>query len=310
MSWTSRLHRGLVAGFSILVLARSAEADFRDTPGAKSDRDSRYERQRSGAAPDEWARRLEDPQPEVRLETVKALAESNDPKAHDLLMQAVEDPDPRVATTAVDALGAERGEIRVVVSGAASVPRWNQFGPSPAHPDRARQDPRPNDGTVDSRVHPGRRRSATARHGDPSHRRDRRRLDPRRFAALRRAREGRAIEDARERCGGEDRGPSGAHGERRRPLTPVGRRSRSSAATLPVHASRSVVQAIEVFRPIAADGRVSARSDAAGATSAEDGTWRVPRPPVAPSLRSCSRSARPRSARSPLCPAGIELACP
>ncbi|MET0151773.1 MAG: HEAT repeat domain-containing protein [Candidatus Binatia bacterium] len=105
MSRTSRLHQGLVAGFSILVLARCAEADLQDTPGAKTDRESRYERQRAGATPDEWARRLEDPQPEVRLETVKSLAESNDPKAHDLLMQAVEDRDPRVATTAVDALG-------------------------------------------------------------------------------------------------------------------------------------------------------------------------------------------------------------
>jgi HEAT repeat protein len=89
----------------LLALARGAEADSFDMPGTKTDRDSRYQRQRSGATPDEWARRLEDPQPEVRLETVKALAESSDPKAHDLLMQAVEDRDPRVATTAVDALG-------------------------------------------------------------------------------------------------------------------------------------------------------------------------------------------------------------
>jgi HEAT repeat protein len=89
----------------LLALARGAEADSFDMPGTKTDRESRYERQRTGATPDEWARRLEDPQPEVRLETVKALAESSDPKAHDLLMRAVEDRDPRVATTAVDALG-------------------------------------------------------------------------------------------------------------------------------------------------------------------------------------------------------------
>ncbi len=105
MSRGRRWRCGLVAGLSMFVLARSAEADYLDTPGAKTDRDNRFERQRSGSTPDEWARRLADPQPEVRLETVKTLAESNDPKAHDLLMQAVEDPDPRVATTAVDALG-------------------------------------------------------------------------------------------------------------------------------------------------------------------------------------------------------------
>jgi HEAT repeat protein len=89
----------------LVAVARGAGADSFDMPGTKSDRDSRYERQRSGATPDEWARRLEDSQAEVRLETVKALAESSDPKAHDLLMRAVEDPDPRVATAAVDALG-------------------------------------------------------------------------------------------------------------------------------------------------------------------------------------------------------------
>jgi HEAT repeat protein len=110
MSRTRRLHRRLVAAFSVLTLAPCAEADFGDLPGAKSDRESRYERQRDGATPEEWARRLQDPQPEVRVETVKVLAESNDPKAHDLLMQAVEDPDPRVATTAVDVLGRNRAK--------------------------------------------------------------------------------------------------------------------------------------------------------------------------------------------------------
>ncbi len=105
MTRTRRWHRGLVAGVSLLAVARGAGADSFDVPGAKTDRESRYERQRTGATPDEWARRLEDSQPEVRLETVKTLAESGDPKAHDLLMQAVEDRDPRVAAAAVDALG-------------------------------------------------------------------------------------------------------------------------------------------------------------------------------------------------------------
>jgi HEAT repeat protein len=43
--------------------------------------------------------------PTVRLEAVKLLAESNDPKADEYLMQAVDNSDLRVAATAVDALG-------------------------------------------------------------------------------------------------------------------------------------------------------------------------------------------------------------
>jgi HEAT repeat protein len=97
---------GRVVAVWILVFASVARAQLSsDAPGVKSDREMRSERQRVGNSVEELARRMDDPQPDVRLEVVKALAESKDPKAHEYLMQAVGDSDPRVAATAVDALG-------------------------------------------------------------------------------------------------------------------------------------------------------------------------------------------------------------
>jgi HEAT repeat protein len=98
--------RGRVVALSIFVLGSVAHAQLSaDAPGAKSDREMRSERQRVGSTVEEVARRIEDPQPDVRLDAVRALAESKDPRAHEYLMQAVGDSDPRVAATAVDALG-------------------------------------------------------------------------------------------------------------------------------------------------------------------------------------------------------------
>jgi HEAT repeat protein len=53
----------------------------------------------------EWARRLNDEDPSKRLDAVKSFGDSNDPKAIDYLIQAVNDPDPRVEAKAVDYLG-------------------------------------------------------------------------------------------------------------------------------------------------------------------------------------------------------------
>ncbi len=98
--------RGGVAALSILGLACVAHAQLSsDAPGIKTGREMRSDRQRIGRNLEDVARRMEDPQPDVRLEAVKALAESNDPRAHDYLMQAVGDSDPRIAAAAVDALG-------------------------------------------------------------------------------------------------------------------------------------------------------------------------------------------------------------
>ena len=58
-----------------------------------------------GASIAEWAKRLNDDDPTKRLDAVKSFGESNDPKAVDYLVQAVNDPDPRVEAKAVDYLG-------------------------------------------------------------------------------------------------------------------------------------------------------------------------------------------------------------
>jgi HEAT repeat protein len=65
----------------------------------------RYQRATVGATPEEWVRHLDDRRADVRLGAVKLLAESNDPKADEYLMQAVDNSDPRVAAAAIDALG-------------------------------------------------------------------------------------------------------------------------------------------------------------------------------------------------------------
>ena len=65
----------------------------------------RYNKARKGANITEWVRRLEDEDPDRRLEAVKSLGDSNDPKSVDYLIQAVGDGDPRVEAKAVWYLG-------------------------------------------------------------------------------------------------------------------------------------------------------------------------------------------------------------
>ena len=66
---------------------------------------SRYSKATKGRSLSEWVRYLGDDDPEKRLNAVKSLGDSNDPKAIDYLIQAVNDPDPRVETKAVYYLG-------------------------------------------------------------------------------------------------------------------------------------------------------------------------------------------------------------
>jgi HEAT repeat protein len=65
----------------------------------------RYQKSSMGMALEDWARHLDDPDHERRLEAVRLLAGSGDPKATQYLTRAVDNPDPRVATLAVDSLG-------------------------------------------------------------------------------------------------------------------------------------------------------------------------------------------------------------
>ena len=66
---------------------------------------SRYNKAKKGANISEWVKRLGDDDPDKRLDAVKSLGDSNDPKAIDYLIQAVNDADPRVEAKAVDYLG-------------------------------------------------------------------------------------------------------------------------------------------------------------------------------------------------------------
>jgi hypothetical protein len=53
----------------------------------------------------DWAHRLDDVDPAKRLQAVRLLAESGKTEAHEFLIRAVDNRDPRVATVAIDALG-------------------------------------------------------------------------------------------------------------------------------------------------------------------------------------------------------------
>jgi HEAT repeat protein len=66
---------------------------------------SRYNKATKGRSLTEFIKYLGDDDPNRRLEAVKSLGDSNDPKAIDYLIQAVNDPDPRVQSKAVDYLG-------------------------------------------------------------------------------------------------------------------------------------------------------------------------------------------------------------
>jgi HEAT repeat protein len=73
--------------------------------GGTTDVVSRYNKATKGRNLTEWVKNLGDEDPVRRLDAVKSLGDSNDPKAIDYLIQAVNDPDPRVETKAVDYLG-------------------------------------------------------------------------------------------------------------------------------------------------------------------------------------------------------------
>src|ERR1043166_2425953 len=69
---------------------------------------SRYNKAKKGANISEWVKRLGDDDPDKRLDAVKSLGDSNDPKAIDYLIQAVNDAHPRAGAKAVDSPGPPR----------------------------------------------------------------------------------------------------------------------------------------------------------------------------------------------------------
>jgi HEAT repeat protein len=96
----------LVTTVAFAQLSNSA-AQYRTHDGSQDPSDAAVRHQKStmGLTVEDWARRLDDPDPPRRLEAVGLLADSKDPKAIPYLMHAVDDADVRVSTAAVDALG-------------------------------------------------------------------------------------------------------------------------------------------------------------------------------------------------------------
>jgi hypothetical protein len=105
-----------LAGLLLLAAApANAQYGFGSSGSALGDSDAgsapgdplrqRYNKAKNGANLDEWVRRLNDDEPARRLEAVKSLGDSKDPKANDYLMQAVGDPDPRIQSKSVEYLG-------------------------------------------------------------------------------------------------------------------------------------------------------------------------------------------------------------
>ncbi len=113
MVLSSRCKAAVAAVFVSALWALPARAQY-ETPGSASSMFSsagdtsvqnRYNKAKKGSSIPEWARRLNDPDANIRLDAVKSFGDSNDPKAIDYLIGAVGDPDPRIEAKAVDYLG-------------------------------------------------------------------------------------------------------------------------------------------------------------------------------------------------------------
>jgi hypothetical protein len=88
-------------------LSTSGEIPYRNPASTQDPTDAGVRLQSStmGKTLDEWARRLDGADPGKRLEAVRLLAGSGDPKANQYLVRAADSPDDRVATAAIDSLG-------------------------------------------------------------------------------------------------------------------------------------------------------------------------------------------------------------
>ena len=101
----------VLSGTALLWLLppQSAKAQFL-SPQSGGDISSsrvkdRMDKKKKGANITEWVRRLHNDRPETRLEAVKSLGDSKDPKAIEHLLGATEDVDIRVKAKAIDYLG-------------------------------------------------------------------------------------------------------------------------------------------------------------------------------------------------------------
>jgi len=99
----------------LCVAPPHAEAQFLPGAGGIIDQDISRSRLKARTDPQrkspdilEWTRRLRDERPETRLEAVRSLGESKDPKAIEHLLTATADADIRVKVKAIEYLGTLR----------------------------------------------------------------------------------------------------------------------------------------------------------------------------------------------------------
>jgi HEAT repeat protein len=101
-----RFVRGWLALVGVLLLAGPAGAQI----SSKQIRD-RYQRETKGGTKlEDFVKKLDSPDPEVRLEGVKALGDTKETKAITYLIQALGDPDVRVKAKAIDLLAGLRAD--------------------------------------------------------------------------------------------------------------------------------------------------------------------------------------------------------
>ena len=98
----------LALGMMLLPAIVLAQSPF-DPSGSGSPRARLREKQKSGQVTgpkvEDQAKKLESDDPAERMEAVRNLSESTDPKAIELLIDASNDPDHRIAVKAIDTLG-------------------------------------------------------------------------------------------------------------------------------------------------------------------------------------------------------------
>lgn len=94
----------LIFGLAGVLVAGPARAQF-GTGDMGEGITERYNKAKKGGNIGDFARRLNEDEPEIRLEAVKSLGDSGDPKAIEYLIQAVGDRDVRVQAKAVEYLG-------------------------------------------------------------------------------------------------------------------------------------------------------------------------------------------------------------
>ncbi len=100
-----RTTRQTAALLTTLLVASAASAQFNSQSAAK-----RYDKATKGANIDDFVKRLHSDDPVVRLEAVKSMGGTRDPKAIEHLIAAMGDTDLRVQVKAVEVLG----EIRAL----------------------------------------------------------------------------------------------------------------------------------------------------------------------------------------------------